>query len=102
MSERKPTAPRLDLSLQEMRGQPYEWHDVVVCRNSGHYQGCGGYAVRRDERGHATAAGGQWWVGICWSAAPERGPYRTLASARKAIVTDQVLTPALVARGWRS
>jgi len=61
---------------------------------------CGGYLVLRVRDGVATAGSGSWWVGIGWLDGPEHGPYRTLASARKAVVTDQVLTPALRERGW--
>ena len=65
-------------------------------------QRCGGYVMLRTEDGVATAVSGSgwWWVGIGWLDGPEHGPYRTLASARKAVVTDQVLTPALRERGW--
>ena len=61
-------------------------------------QRCGGYVMLRTEDG--VVSSGSWWVGIAWLDAPEHGPYRTLASARKAVVTDQVLTPALRERGW--
>jgi hypothetical protein len=58
------------------------------------------YEVLRARDGVATSGSGSWWVGIGWLDGPEHGPYRTLASARKAVVTDQVLTPALRERGW--
>ena len=61
-------------------------------------QRCGGYVMLRTEDG--VVSSGSWWVGIAWLDGPEHGPYRTLASARKAVVTDQVLTPALRERGW--
>ena len=82
-------------SFAPVSGVPYCLHDVLVDG-----QRCGGYLVLRARDGVATSGSGSWWVGIAWLDAPEHGPYRTLASARKAVVTDQVLTPALRERGW--
>ena len=78
-------------SFASVSGVPYCLHEVLV-----NGQRCGGYLVLRTRDGVATAGSGSWWVGIGWL----DGPYRTLASARKAVVTDQVLTPALRERGW--
>jgi hypothetical protein len=74
---------------------PYGLYEVLVSGRR-----CGGYLTQRARDGVATAGSGSWWVGIGWLDGPEHGPYRTLASARKAVVTDQVLTPALRKRGW--
>lgn len=93
-------APKLDLSLRLVREVPYELHEVIVRRPSGRYQPCGAYAIKRDSGDWATAGKGQWWVGISWLDVPEHGPYASFPSARKALVTDQVLTPVLVERGW--
>ena len=92
--------PRLDLEIQPLYGQGYDVHQVRV-RTGPHSRACGGYLVRRDANGLATSWSGAWWVGVVWDDAPEVGPYRTLASARKAVLTDQVLTPVLHARGHR-
>lgn len=77
----------------------YPIHEVVLLQG-GREDATGGYATKRDASGVATGGKGQWWVGICWSTDAEHGPYPTLASARKAVQTDQVLTPTLVARGF--
>jgi hypothetical protein len=76
-------------------GVPYGLYEVLVDGWR-----CGGYLVLRTRDGVATAGSGSWWAGIGWLDGPEHGPYRTPASARKAVVTDQVLTPALRERGW--
>jgi len=99
MSAPKPRQPRLDLEILPLRDHEYDVHQVWV-RTGPHSRACGGYLVRRDANGRATSGSGAWWVGI--DASPEHGPYRTLASARKAVLTDQVLTPVIHGRGWRS
>ncbi len=83
--------------IELVSGVPYGLYEVLVDGWR-----CGGYLVLRARDGVATAVSGSgwWWVGIGWLDGPEHGPYRTLASARKAVVTDQVLTPALRERGW--
>jgi len=86
--------PRLDLEILPLRDHGYDVQQVTF-----RGMACGGYLVRRDTNGTATSGAGAWWVGI--DASPEHGPYRTLASARKAVLTDQVLTPVLYARGHR-
>jgi hypothetical protein len=77
-------------SFSPVSGVPYCLHEVLVDGLR-----CGGYLVLRTRDGVATAGSG-----IGWLDGPEHGPYRTLASARKAVITDQVLTPALRERGW--
>jgi len=93
--------PRLDLEIQPLRDHGYDVQQVRVCTGA-HSLACGGYLVRRGADGLATSWSGAWWVGVVWDDSPEIGPYRTLASARKAVVTDQVLTDVLHERGFRS
>ena len=95
MTTAKHRKPRLDLELRPLRGQGCDVQQVMF-----RGMACGGYLVRRDANGTATSGAGAWWVGI--DASPEHGPYRTLTSARKAVVTDQVLTDVLHERGFRS
>ena len=95
------TKHRLDLEIQPLYGQGYDVHQVRV-RTGPHSRACGGYLVRRDANGLASTGSGAWWVGVVWHDSPEHGPYRTVASARKAVVTDQVLTDVLHERGFRS
>jgi hypothetical protein len=78
----------------------YPLYEVVLLQ-AGTESTTGGYVTKRDADGVATGGKGQWWVGICWSTDPEQGPYPTLAAARKAVQTDQVITSALVKRGFR-
>ena len=93
--------PRLDLEILPLRDHGYDVHQVRV-RTGPHSRACGGYLVRRDAGGRASTGSGAWWVGVVWHDSPEHGPYRTMAGARKAVVTDQVLTPVLHERGFRS
>ena len=101
MSSTKHRKPRLDLEIQPLRDQGYDVHQVRV-RTGPHSRACGGYLVRRDTAGRASTGSGAWWVGVVWDDGPEIGPYHTLASARKAVLTDQVLTHVIHGRGWRS
>jgi hypothetical protein len=95
------TAVALRLQVREfsVSQADYPLHEVVLLQ-AGRESATGGYVTKRDAGGVATDGRGQWWVGICWSADPEQGPFPTLASARKAVQTDQVITAALVARGF--
>jgi hypothetical protein len=95
--------PLLRLRVREFSTSQadYPMHEVVLLQG-GREDATGGYAVNRDAGGVATGGKGQWWVGICWSTSPEQGPYPTLASARKAVQTDQVITATLVERGFVS
>jgi hypothetical protein len=101
MSAPKDRKPRFDFEILPVTSEPYDLHELRI-KSTPHPRHCGGYLVRRDANGRATSKSGQWWVGIGWRDAPEHGPYRTFASARKAVVTDQVLTPVLYERGFRS
>jgi len=101
MSAPKNLKPRFDFEILPVTGEPYDSHEVWI-KSTLHQHHCGGYLVRRDADGKATSKSGQWWVGIGWHNGPEHGPYRTFASARKAVVKDQVLTPVLHERGFRS
>lgn len=98
MSAPKRRKPRLDLTILPLRDHGYDVYQVMA-RRGPYTLACGGYLVRRDANERATSGSGAWWVGI--DASPEHGPYRTLAGARKAVLTDQVLTPVLHARGHR-
>lgn len=93
----RPAALALRVREFSVSKADYPVHEVVLGINE---SATGGYVTKRDANGVATNGKGQWWVGIGWSADPEHGPYPTFASACKAVRTGQVLTPALVARGF--
>lgn len=95
----KPTALLLRVRECGTSQVDYPLHEVVLLQG-GREDATGGYVTKRDAGGRATNGKGQWWVGIGWSTNAEHGPYSTLASARKAVQTDQVITATLVERGF--
>jgi hypothetical protein len=99
-SKARTTVLRLRVREFSTSQAAYPLHEVVWL-HAGTESATGGYVTKRDTAGVATGGPGQWWVGICWSTDQEHGPYLTLASARKAVQTDQVITPTLVAQGFK-